>query len=86
MTMQEAHQGRLGKQAAVISARVVAPHMPNTPGRIVYSLGGLRDDSETFCNYFGQGSFPDWDPDLHPAGPAAAMIPANGIQLPSTAR
>ena len=35
--------------------------MPNTPGRIVYSLGGLRDDSEAFCSYFGQGSFPDWD-------------------------
>ena len=24
-------------------------------------LGGLRDDSEAFCSYFGQGGFPDWD-------------------------
>ena len=31
--------------------------MPNTPGAIVYSLGGLRDDRETFCNYFGSGDF-----------------------------
>jgi hypothetical protein len=41
--------------------RVMTPHMPNTPGMIVYSLGGLRDDSEMFRRYFGSGDFPDWD-------------------------
>ena len=40
--------------------RVVTPHMPNTPGMIVYSLGGLRDDTEMFRQYFGSGNFPDW--------------------------
>jgi len=44
------------------SARaVVTPHMPNTPGKIVYSLGGLRDDSQMFGDYFGRGDFPEWD-------------------------
>lgn len=44
------------------SARaVVTPHLPNTPGKIVYSLGGLRDDSQMFCAYFGRGDFPEWD-------------------------
>jgi hypothetical protein len=44
------------------SARaVVTPHMPNTPGQIVYSLGGLRDDSQMFRAYFGRGDFPEWD-------------------------
>lgn len=41
--------------------RVVTPHMPNTPSTIVYSLGGLRDDSEMFSRYFGSGDFPEWD-------------------------
>jgi hypothetical protein len=41
--------------------RVVTPHMPNTPGCIVYSLGGLRDDSEVFRSYFGGGDFPEWE-------------------------
>lgn len=41
--------------------RVVAPHMPNTPSMIVYSLGGLRDDSELFRQYFGSGDFPEWN-------------------------
>jgi hypothetical protein len=27
----------------------------------VYSLGGLRDDSEMFRRYFGSGDFPEWD-------------------------
>lgn len=40
--------------------RVVTPCMPNTPGKIVYSLGGLRDDSEMFHRYFGGGAFPEW--------------------------
>jgi hypothetical protein len=40
--------------------RVVTPHMPNTPGMIVYSLGGLRDDSDIFRGYFGGGDFPEW--------------------------
>lgn len=40
--------------------RVVTPHMPNTPGKIVYSLGGLRDDSQMFRAYFGRGDFPEW--------------------------
>jgi hypothetical protein len=35
--------------------------MPNTPGMIVYSLGGLRDDSDMFRRYFGSGDFPEWD-------------------------
>ncbi len=29
----------------------MTPHMPNTPGHIVYSLGGLRDDSQMFRSY-----------------------------------
>jgi hypothetical protein len=41
--------------------RVVTPHMPNTPGKIVYSLGGLRDDSQMFQAYFGRGKFPEWE-------------------------
>lgn len=41
--------------------RVVTPHMPNTPGQIVYALGGLRDDSQMFRSYFGSGDFPEWD-------------------------
>lgn len=42
------------------SARwVAAPFMPNTPGRIVYSLGGLRDDTEVFRSYFRR--FDEWD-------------------------
>ena len=41
--------------------RVVIPHMPNTPSMIVYSLGGLRDDSELFRQYFGSGDFPEWN-------------------------
>ena len=41
--------------------RVVTPHMPDTPGQIVYSLGGLRDDSQMFRSYFGSGDFPEWD-------------------------
>lgn len=40
--------------------RIVTPHMPNTPGKIVYSLGGLRDDSQMFRAYFGRGDFPEW--------------------------
>ena len=40
--------------------RVMTPHMPNTPGHIVYSLGGLRDDSQMFRSYFGRGDFPEW--------------------------
>ena len=40
--------------------RVMTPHMPNTPGHIVYSLGGLRDDSQVFRSYFGCGDFPEW--------------------------
>lgn len=51
--------------------RVVTPHMPNTPGMIVYSLGGLRDDSEMFCRYFGSGDFPEWDQIRTLLGPAA---------------
>jgi hypothetical protein len=27
---------------------------------IVYSLGGLRDDSNMFRQYFGGGDFPEW--------------------------
>jgi hypothetical protein len=43
------------------SARsVVTPHMPNTPSKIVYSLGGLRDDRDSFRGYFGSGDFPEW--------------------------
>ena len=38
----------------------MTPHMPNTPGHIVYSLGGLRDDSQMFRSYFGCGDFPEW--------------------------
>ncbi len=37
-----------------------AESMPNTPSMIVYSLGGLRDDSEMFRQYFGRGDFPEW--------------------------
>jgi len=40
--------------------RVLTPHMPDTPGAIVYSLGGLRDDTQAFRNYFGSGAFPEW--------------------------
>jgi hypothetical protein len=40
--------------------RVVTPHLPNAPGMIVYSLGGLRDDTEMFRQYFGSGDFPEW--------------------------
>lgn len=39
--------------------RIVTPHLLNTPGQIVYSLGGLRDDSEMFRSYFGSGDFPE---------------------------
>jgi hypothetical protein len=35
--------------------------MPNTPGAIVYSLGGLRDDTRAFRDYFGGGAFPEWE-------------------------
>jgi hypothetical protein len=41
--------------------KAMTPHMPNTPGRIVYSLGGLRDDSKEFRSYFGGGDFPEWE-------------------------
>lgn len=40
--------------------RVVTPIMPNTPGMIVYSVGGLRDDSDMFRKYFGRGDFSEW--------------------------
>ena len=30
----------------------------------LYSLGGLRDDSEMFRAYFGK--FPEWDPKISP--------------------
>jgi hypothetical protein len=44
------------------SARaVVTPHMPNVPSRIVYSLGGLRDDKDLYQSYFGSGDFPEWE-------------------------
>lgn len=48
----------------VTARRVMTPHMPNTPSMIVYSLGGLRDDSEIFRRYFGSGDFPEW-PKIH---------------------
>jgi hypothetical protein len=41
--------------------RALTPHMPNTPGAIVYSLGGLRDDTRAFRDYFGGGAFPEWE-------------------------
>jgi hypothetical protein len=53
--IREDWASRLPKSAR----RVVAPHMPNTPGMIVYSLGGLRDDSEMFRQYFSD--FPEWE-------------------------
>jgi hypothetical protein len=34
--------------ASLLARRVVTAHMPNAPSMIVYSPGGLRDDSETF--------------------------------------
>jgi hypothetical protein len=34
------------------------PHMPKTPSRVVYSLGGIRDDSGLFRDYFG--GLPEW--------------------------
>lgn len=42
------------------SARLVwCPHTPENPSRVVYSLGGIRDDCEAFRRYFGD--FPEWD-------------------------
>ena len=45
------------------------PHMENTPSQIVYSLGGVRDDRESFRSVFER--FPEWDqwiaPLLEPA-------------------
>ena len=42
--------------------RTWCPHMPNSPSRIVYSLGGIRNDSDLFREYFG--SFPEWEPKI----------------------
>lgn len=50
-------EGRLPSSAR----HVLTPHMPNTPSMIVYSLGGLRDDSDMFRRYFGSEDFPEWD-------------------------
>lgn len=41
--------------------RVATAHMPNQPGKIVYSLGGLRDDRDMFRSYFGSGEFAEWE-------------------------
>ncbi len=30
------------------------------PPYSLYSLGGLRDDSQMFRSYFGRGDFPEW--------------------------
>jgi hypothetical protein len=40
------------------------PHLPNTPSRIVYSLGGVRDDRDQFREYFG--GFPQWRSRIEP--------------------
>lgn len=40
------------------------PHMENTPSQIVYSLGGLRNDSESFRSFFGR--FPQWEQRIAP--------------------
>ncbi len=54
------HRGQDWNHELPSSARRAwCPHMPNTPSRIVYSLGGIRDDSDTFREYFG--NFPEWD-------------------------
>jgi hypothetical protein len=44
--------------------RAAADLMENTPTRIVYSLGGLRDDSESFRNFFDR--FPQWEQQIAP--------------------
>jgi hypothetical protein len=44
--------------------RAVTPHLPKVPGRIVYSVGGLRDDRDEFRSYFSPASFPDDWPDI----------------------
>jgi hypothetical protein len=49
-----------GSRLPSSARRVVTPHIPNTPGMMVYSLGGLRDDSDMFRRYFGGGGFPEW--------------------------
>lgn len=41
--------------------RVGVAHMPDSPGKIVYSLGGLRDDRDLFRSYFGSGDFAEWE-------------------------
>jgi hypothetical protein len=40
------------------------PHMENTPSQLVYSLGGLRDDRESFRSFFGR--FPQWEQRIAP--------------------
>ena len=41
--------------------RVVTPHMPNKPGAIVYSLGGLGDDSQEVRSPFRRRRLPGWE-------------------------
>lgn len=40
------------------------PHLDDMPGQIVYSLGGLRDDRESFRCFFG--GFPLWEQTIAP--------------------
>jgi hypothetical protein len=55
----EEHRDRDWARELPASARLAwCPHMPKTPSRVVYSLGGIRDDSTLFRDYFGD--FPEW--------------------------
>jgi hypothetical protein len=53
------HRRRDWARELPASARLAwCPHNRETPSRVVYSLGGIRDDSEAFRDYFGD--FPEW--------------------------
>ena len=59
----EEHRGLDWASELPASARFAwCPHMPQTPSRVVYSLGGIRDDSSLFRDYFS--NFPEWDTDI----------------------
>jgi hypothetical protein len=57
------HRDRDGARELPSSARLAwCPHMPKTPSRVVYSLGGIRDDSGLFRDYFRD--FPEWETNI----------------------
>jgi len=60
-----AHRDYDWDQRLPASARLAwIPHQLNTPAQIVYSLGGLRDDSALFTEYFSR--FPEWTQKIAP--------------------